>query len=1272
MKRYFSLLLLSLVFVGTALGQGLDNIVTEKYYVSNAADAAGSIGTLPSGSATWRIYADLAPGFRLQAVYGVAGHPLILNTTTTFFNNEDRGSFIPAWTKTQAADNTVMLDSYVTLGSVCTPGATSQYGVLKSEDNTTANVVNANGLLANNDPSAGIPLTSRDGFLSGSTPSINLVGITPGDLAALDNISLSGNAFTTTNGSIAALTGATGPTSSNRVLIAQLTSTGIVHYELNLQIINTATGVVSNYVASNPVGSEQTNPTLIGNLGVALASEPSAAPSLTFGTITPSSMVLNFTGGNGAKRMVIARQGSAVNTLPIDGFTYAANSVFGTNPITAGNFVVYNGTGTSFTVSGLNPGQTYHFRVIEYNDGGTAGGENYLTSLVANGSNVTTSTPTVYNWNQSGAGPFDWNTPANWTPARSFAASNDQLIFGTGSAGTTISNVPNQTVGSIQVTGNTNITLLSTGASSLLINGIPTTSDDFLVGAGSTLNLTGTSAVNIRIGTAALGSVSGTVNLATTNRMTSDIGSGLRFRNGSTCTLQSNYSGAPFGSAAAVANSVSFEAGSNYIHNSGDDPFQRSAPSRVVTFASGSNQTWNTSQGFDVNGRTYGNLTLNSVITGNNTTVFTFGRLTVGTTGQITITGSSTSTINSSGGITNNSNTLVSMTAGSGGINFTSGSAVLNGTGTGTFSLLATNGGNTTVANLATITTNKDVLLNSLNLVGNATVRFNAPATWSLNGTILGTGSFASSPSYCVNLSFLPSAQAIGSFRSAALSINNVTINRAGVTSTLTGTLTIWGTLLMTDGTLASNGFLALGSNAARQGVIAGSGAGSVTGNVRVDRFVPGAGGTSSNRMFSCPVTGLTTNSAWGDDFVVHGTFPYTYNPNAPFPLVYPTIWSYDDSNVAPETAYESANTVSINPMDGFYANISTTTGSITLDVTGPVNNGSLSKTLPPTINGIHFVGNPYPSHIRWSQVRNLPGQVGLQSSYYGFSSQNAGFGYWNGTIGTFGLNDTIYLGQGFSVTTNTPAGGNFIMDNTVRYNSNTPTFLRKRTPDAFFKLAVSSVFGNDELAVYSIGGGSDTFNPESDAIKIQRAPEEIIPAVACQFDNMQFAIKELSKLDVGMIIPVTFNNYAGGTYSFRLSETSNLDHLAVVFVDKFTGSRTVLNKEASFTADVPAGAHNSRFYISLEDKDVQDTPVNNGILSAFAGQGLVVIRSAFNETFEGTVELMDLSGRILSTKAMSIATGDNSMAVPELSTGHYLVRINSANATLVEKVFIQ
>lgn len=271
---------------------GLEGIVVEKYYVSNAADAAGSVGALPAGSVTYRIYADMLPGYNFQALYGTpgaSGHTLLVNTSTTFFNNEDYGTTTPGNSPTNVRKNSVLLDSWFSVGGA----AAGKVGVFKSED-TDGSPGNAQSILQNNDPSTTgalnigttASLLANDGMITGTPVSVTFVGIAAGDLAAFDGTSQAGNSFSTNNGSIAALGGATGPTAANRVLIGQFTSTGVLHFELNVQI-GTPTGGVQQYVASNPVGAEITIPSLTGTFNA-----PNIAPTISITAPTTGSTFL--------------------------------------------------------------------------------------------------------------------------------------------------------------------------------------------------------------------------------------------------------------------------------------------------------------------------------------------------------------------------------------------------------------------------------------------------------------------------------------------------------------------------------------------------------------------------------------------------------------------------------------------------------------------------------------------------------------------------------------------------------------------------------------------------------------------------------------------------------------------------------------------------------------------------------------------------------------------------------------------------------------------
>ncbi|MGZ4042937.1 MAG: T9SS type A sorting domain-containing protein [Bacteroidia bacterium] len=271
------------VFGGFSHAQGLEKIIVEPYYVSNAADAAGSVGALPVGSVTYRVFVDMLPGYKFEALYGVAGHPLNINTTTTFFNNEDYGATTPSFTKAHAAGNSVMLDSWFSVGAACN----GQMGILKTEDDGVATVVNTDGILQATNPIAGIPLTTQDGFIAGSPNSVTFVGLTT-ELDVFDALSGVGSSFTTTNGSVASLTGSMGPTATNRVLVGQFTTNGIFHFELNVQLGTPTAGGVENYVASSPTGSEFTDPTLTYTTPVTLNIPDNTTPAAASVSVYPS------------------------------------------------------------------------------------------------------------------------------------------------------------------------------------------------------------------------------------------------------------------------------------------------------------------------------------------------------------------------------------------------------------------------------------------------------------------------------------------------------------------------------------------------------------------------------------------------------------------------------------------------------------------------------------------------------------------------------------------------------------------------------------------------------------------------------------------------------------------------------------------------------------------------------------------------------------------------------------------------------------------------
>jgi hypothetical protein len=261
-----SFLSLSGFLTKTTAQVGLEGVVVEKFYISNAADSIdavnnGAVYPLYVGSTTYRVYANLLPGYKLVNLFGNVQHPLNIETSTAFYNDPNFGFKVYQGTSlNNTKKNTTLIDSYLSMGGV----ANGLMGVLKSED-TDGSIGNLQGILANTDPLMGLPITganSADGLMPGTPNTPSVLGLS-NELDIFDQTA--GSLFTTTNGAVSTLGGVEGVTASNHVLIGQFTTNGDFSFKLNLQILTPVAGESQIFVADTPTGTELTDTSLTYN-----------------------------------------------------------------------------------------------------------------------------------------------------------------------------------------------------------------------------------------------------------------------------------------------------------------------------------------------------------------------------------------------------------------------------------------------------------------------------------------------------------------------------------------------------------------------------------------------------------------------------------------------------------------------------------------------------------------------------------------------------------------------------------------------------------------------------------------------------------------------------------------------------------------------------------------------------------------------------------------------------------------------------------------------
>ncbi len=153
---------------------------------------------------------------------------------------------------------------------------------------------------------------------------------------------------------------------------------------------------------------------MFGLLSMPINAQAPTTPSsnLTFSSIDGNRFRLNFTKGDGAERIVIAKANSPVTAVPVDGTDYLADDFGEGNEIAPGEFVVYKGSYNKPTIVGLDHSTTYHLKIYEFN--GSSFSTEYLTSSFLEGSQATLTYPTTQASNISFSNVVGSEMTVNW------------------------------------------------------------------------------------------------------------------------------------------------------------------------------------------------------------------------------------------------------------------------------------------------------------------------------------------------------------------------------------------------------------------------------------------------------------------------------------------------------------------------------------------------------------------------------------------------------------------------------------------------------------------------------------------------------------------------------------------------------------------------------------------------------------------------------------------------------------------------------------------
>jgi hypothetical protein len=343
------------------------------------------------------------------------------------------------------------------------------------------------------------------------------------------------------------------------------------------------------------------------------------------------------------------------------------------------------------------------------------------------------------------------------------------------------------------------------------------------------------------------------------------------------------------------------------------------------------------------------------------------------------------------------------------------------------------------------------------NVAASGTV--NASTTW--NGTTWSN----CTPSSTVD-AILASSTAPSGFTCKALTINSgVALTTTGITATIHGNITnngngIAGTgnlVIAANAALAGTAFSFSGNLTVNTGAIlttndkltlvsdatntarVGNSAGSISGNVTVQRYIPG--GRRVFRFLAHPFTANLAISSLTDNIDITGTggSPFTTTQtNSPSAFTYNNATA-NSASISTDPGWQGLTAGStFDTKAGYRVLVRGTKGqtnslnggaytpaAVTLDWTGTLNSGNQVFTLPNGGTGKSYslVGNPYASPVDLSLVTRG-------------SNINANFSVWNAQAGSRGA----YITNAFSSSYILPSGAAFFAQTSANSN-NTITF---------------------------------------------------------------------------------------------------------------------------------------------------------------------------------------------------------------------------------------
>jgi len=503
------------------------------------------------------------------------------------------------------------------------------------------------------------------------------------------------------------------------------------------------------------------------------------------------------------------------------------------------------------------------------------------------------------------------------------------------------------------------------------------------------------------------------------------------------------------------------------------------------------------------------------------------------------------------------------------------------------------------------------------------------------------------------------------------ISYNNIVVD-PGSTTTITTPGQTLGGILLCNGTFNADGHLTLLSSLSQTALIDGSGTGDVNGNVTIQRYLTSGFGY---KYLSSPFQAATV-SEFSDDMKLADPFPAFYR--------------YDESRTTSGWVTYIDPAGVLNPIEGYAVNFGETESPLIFNITGVVNNGSLSATLYNHNNtysqGFNLTGNPYPSPIDWDAPSGWT-KINIDNAIYYFETSTTD--QYGGTYVTYAdgvssngmATNLIPSMQGFFVHVSDgswPVTGTLAMNNSVRITDLTHP-LTKSDKDSRSLIRLTSEFSDDTVSVdpvviYFDEKATNEFDGQLDALKLMNTDFMVPNLYAVGSDGARYSISALPIIsDTLLRVPLGLKLNRDGNVIFKISTLEgNLRDMEIYFSDIVTGIKHNLLNDEQYEVNLDYGQYENRFFLDFRNiwTGIPEYPVKDDLFNIYCSHGILKLEINTLAGADGTLMITNLTGQVLVVKNY-FEPGYYELN-PGLINGIYIVSFFSGQERKSKKIFIQ